>query len=246
MNETRDIHPLVVEWLIRNGYSYIHEYKLPDYGIVDFYATHADGHILLVEAKGKRLAKVLTQLAGYGVQVMGAFLAVAAPEILFIPKIEKIANKHNIRLIKLDIEPNYKDSENAPSPSLALVSTFHRLDFVEGLAKAPEQFAVSIIEACDSPMSKIVTLWAMHELVSSYCVAAGREDNTAKYFVSACLDIANDIENLQENPLLVDITKSILSDGSIATLIRYLALGWHIPPMDVLFPTGQPLLKAGK
>lgn len=102
-NELNVIHPLVASWLTKNGYSYIHEYDMPDYGRVDFYATHPDGRKLLVEAKLDTLSKVMTQLAGYGVQMPEAQLAIAAPEDKFTEKAKHIAYKYNILVIPLEV-----------------------------------------------------------------------------------------------------------------------------------------------
>lgn len=102
-NEANVIHPLVAAWLDKNGYSYIHEYPLPDFGVVDFYATHSDGHKLLVEAKLNTLSKVMTQLAGYGVQLPGVRLAIAAPAGAFTEQVKRVAYKYNVLTIPLEV-----------------------------------------------------------------------------------------------------------------------------------------------
>lgn len=100
MNETRDIHPLVTLWLTQNGYSYVHEYKLPDYGRVDFYATHSDGHTLLVECKGRNPYQVITQLAGYSIQFPEAKLAIGIATSEITEKIRRVADKYSVRIIE--------------------------------------------------------------------------------------------------------------------------------------------------
>lgn len=103
LDEIRDIHPIVAFWLTKNGYSYIHEYKLPDFGRVDFYATHADGHTLLVEAKGDdSLTRALFQVLGYSVQISGAKTAIAAPTKVITERFRAIADKYNVVLIEID------------------------------------------------------------------------------------------------------------------------------------------------
>lgn len=101
MKEVRNIHPSVMQWLDDNGYNYEHEYKLPDYGKVDFYATKGD-ESLLIEAKLKAITKVLVQLAGYGVQMPDAKLAIAVPIGKQDPEIVRIATKYNIAIIEIE------------------------------------------------------------------------------------------------------------------------------------------------
>lgn len=110
MNEVKDIHPLVALWLTKNGYSYIHEYKLPDYGRVDFYATHSDGHTMLVEAKSENLYKVITQLKGYSVQMPESRLSISAPINFISDRIRDVCLKYGINIIELEyFEPSQRD-----------------------------------------------------------------------------------------------------------------------------------------
>lgn len=103
INETRDVHPLVAIWLTKNGYSYIHEYKMPEHGQVDFFATHSDGHKLLVEAKGDGSVEgAIFQVLSYGLQIPDARLSVAAPKVT--EKSQSLAEKYNVSLIVLGEE----------------------------------------------------------------------------------------------------------------------------------------------
>jgi len=103
MEEIRVVHPLVARWLTQNGYTYVHEYKMPDYGRVDFYATHSDGHTLLVEAKFyDDCVSAMFQIFGYGVQISSAKLAIAAPSLSLRTK--ELAQKYNILAIEVGVE----------------------------------------------------------------------------------------------------------------------------------------------
>lgn len=233
LNEVRDIHPLVALWLTQNGYSYIHEYRLPDYGIVDFYATHSDGHILLVEAKGERFSKVIAQLATYGNQIPSARLAIAVSEISITPKLEMLATKYNMFIIPLDTSKLTESPSNGSSANLSLLCSWERLNFIEALVKDPYSAMLPLLESNQSAITKIMNLWFAHELVGLYCETVGKEDTTTGFFVATCLDIASDMNNLSEYPYLYDMTKSILINGDAMFMIRNMWLGWDIP-MELL------------
>jgi hypothetical protein len=101
MSEVRNFHPLVMEWLSQNNYAFEYEYKLPDFGRVDFYATHADGHKLLIEAKLSSSPLTMPQIFGYGVQVPDARLAIAFPEGKISKRLREVCKKYNIQLIEI-------------------------------------------------------------------------------------------------------------------------------------------------
>ena len=104
MNESRDIHPLVAVWLTKNGYSYVHEYRMPDFGRVDFYATHSDGHVLLVEAKGNLNAtKAIFQVLSYGLQLENVRLSIAIPSSQKTERLINLTKKYGVEIIELDI-----------------------------------------------------------------------------------------------------------------------------------------------
>jgi len=177
INEVLEIHPLVAVWLTKNGYSYIHEYTMPDFGRVDFYATHSDGHTLLVEVKGDELSKVITQIAGYGVQIPNARLAIAAPQSIITDKIRNVASKYNVMVIELDYAPS-NDSKDSRKLAFAEICAFYRLDLVESFAKNPQEIITEILESNLPPISKILNFWFIRELVYSYSDAIEKEPNT--------------------------------------------------------------------
>lgn len=150
INETRDIHPLVALWLTKNGYSYIHEYKLPDYGRVDFFATHSDGHKLLVEAKVYDLHKVITQLAGYGVQMPEARLSIAAPLSAITDKIRGIAKKYGIGVIETpEIERSNDNSDGVgriDADTMMLSILANRAENTHLIIYSSQQIVSNVIE----------------------------------------------------------------------------------------------------
>lgn len=165
MNETRDIHPLVAVWLTKNGYSYVHEYTMPDFGRVDFYATHSDGHTLLVEAKGNDYHKVITQLAGYGIQIPEARKAVAIPLKRVSDKIKALTGKYGILLIEVDYQGDHSEKrERDPIEDAANSQLVHRMMNTEKKLIAPEYVVNAVLawhEAHNShPLLDLLILYA--------------------------------------------------------------------------------------
>lgn len=140
INETRDIHPLVAEWLTENGYTYEHEYKMPDYGVVDFLATHADGHKLLVEAKPyTNHKKAIFQALGYAIQLENVAPAIAIPEDALTPELKDIAGKYNVRVIGLNVVTAF-DVEEPVTPDVLLSTFRQKLIWAIITAKANYQY----------------------------------------------------------------------------------------------------------
>lgn len=104
-HEVQDFHPLVEQWLTANGYTFIHHYDMPDYGTVDFLATHEDGHQLLVEAKLDKsgIRSGIVQAKSYGVQMPDAQIALAIPAGLFAEEHHAMAEKYGIQIVEVVI-----------------------------------------------------------------------------------------------------------------------------------------------
>lgn len=115
INESRDFHPLVAEWLTSNGYDYDHEVTMPDYGRVDFLGTRPqDNFPLLVECKpnGSPLQAIL-QVAVYGKQFPGAKMAIAVVAGALSKNTRAVADKYNVQIIEIAVSDNsIKQSEN--------------------------------------------------------------------------------------------------------------------------------------
>lgn len=112
MTEIRDFHPLVASWLTENGYTYKHEFKMPEYGKADFVAQHADGHRLIVECKigyGARDGRSIIQLLDYGRQMPDCRMAYAIPSHLVSDNIIKLCENYSVMLL-----PIHVDSETDP------------------------------------------------------------------------------------------------------------------------------------
>jgi hypothetical protein len=105
MNEVKDFHPLVAAWLTENGYTFIHEYDMPDYGRVDFFATHPPtDEQLIVECKPEKGIKAgIVQLAGYRVQMSSVAACLAVSKYSITPDIEAMATKYNIGIIGIEV-----------------------------------------------------------------------------------------------------------------------------------------------
>lgn len=180
INETRDIHPLVAIWLTKHGYSYIHEYRMPEHGQVDFFATHSDGHKLLVEAKGNGSVEgAIFQVLSYGLQMPDTRLAVAAP--IVTEKSQALAEKYNVSLIVLGEEiPEYIEPVTVDS----LLSDFYLK-------------ALAIIAACRSlghaPDIGQFLNYKMFDLAAEHCFRLEAIGVTLK--VGAYL-VANKLEEL--------------------------------------------------
>jgi hypothetical protein len=128
MNEVKDFHPLVAAWLIENGYTFIHEYDMPDYGRVDFFATHnPTGEQLIVECKPEKGIKAgIVQLAGYRVQMPSVAACLAVGKGSITPDIEAMATRYNIGIIGLDVVAQVKDEKDR-----AIESFHNALGFAE-------------------------------------------------------------------------------------------------------------------
>jgi uncharacterized protein YbaR (Trm112 family) len=115
INEVKDYHPLVAKWLVLNGYTYQHHYKLDDYGIVDFLATHEDGHKLLVEAKCVRskIKEAILQVRVYQSQMPEAkAVVVTAPEFLR-EKDFPMADKYGVKIVTVELSEEFRARANA-------------------------------------------------------------------------------------------------------------------------------------
>lgn len=135
MNEVKDFHPLVAAWLTENGYAFIHEYDMPDYGCVDFFATHTPtGEQLIVECKPeKKIKSGIVQLAGYRVQMPSVAACLAVNKVNITPDIEAMAVKYSIGIIGIDV--NLVQSENVINETIELFH--HELQFADTIIASP-------------------------------------------------------------------------------------------------------------
>lgn len=104
MNEVKDFHPLVAAWLTANGYEFVHEYKMPEYGRVDFFAIHPTTRkITLVECKPEKdLNAGIFQLLGYHAQMPEAALWLAVDKASVTPSLKNLASKYNVEILEID------------------------------------------------------------------------------------------------------------------------------------------------
>lgn len=147
MNEVKDFHPLVAGWLHDNGYRFKHEYKMPDFGRVDFYAVKNKAK-LLVECKTEKLRvkRGIMQLAAYGLQVPEAQLLLAIPRGFIGSKGRALAERYEVQVLEIevsDIEADLEIRLEYPEPSkyelnetVAQVQDWH--DFFSYLNLYPE------------------------------------------------------------------------------------------------------------
>jgi len=104
--EIQFVHPATQSWLTEHGYTWKQEVTLPDFGRVDFVATDANGHILVVECKTDcaALSRTITQVRDYAQQFdVDVQCAIAVPQNTIADKDVALCERRQIKLIGLDV-----------------------------------------------------------------------------------------------------------------------------------------------
>lgn len=99
--ELEVVHPATAVWLTENGYTYRHE-VVTDAGVIDFLATHKDGHRLIVECKSKGTAYLLAirQVLDYQRELGLQFRpAIAIPVDSITPTIKAACHRRGVDVI---------------------------------------------------------------------------------------------------------------------------------------------------
>lgn len=104
-SESRDFHPLVAEWLTKNGYSYIHEYTMPDIGRCDFYAVRqSDNQVFMIEVElWSSIGNGMMQALQYSTQIENSKPMVIAPMSRITEKYREVADKYGVEMVAIDI-----------------------------------------------------------------------------------------------------------------------------------------------
>lgn len=215
MNEIKDLHPLVANWLIENGYDYKHEYSLPDYGIVDFYATHREtGFEAMVECKIDGISKGIMQLATYDKQVAVNRSILACPVGMIKDRDKRLAQRYTIEIVEFAIENTTVSDADTPIP--AVIDAFARFDFIDCIADTPHETIPQLIAGCPNVVSKFMTAWTVYQLVLSRPDKQRQAENVYQF----CLSLVTD------NPEIAPLAYPIMKTGDIQPVIKKLRLGW--------------------
>lgn len=143
MNEVKDFHPMVEQWLTDNGYSFRHHVRL-DYGIADYVATR-DGKTIVVECKfntyasNVRNGRFFAQVLDYARQVPNSKPFAALPSYLVTDKTRQICKHYGIGLIVI----NMVDTR----PKKVWVKPIRSMDSIR--FKVTEEQLLKIKEGCD-------------------------------------------------------------------------------------------------
>lgn len=123
INESKNFHPLVAQWLTDNGYTFEHEYKMPDFGRADYFATHkVTKRQLLVECKcDKNLRKAIIQVAAYRLQIPEADATIAVPSGWLSDRDSDTAARYEVNVVEIDVSDLESISQQR---NIAVHSTF--------------------------------------------------------------------------------------------------------------------------
>jgi hypothetical protein len=141
VSETRDFHPVVQDWLEDNGYDCEHEYTLPEYGRVDFFAIHkASGERFLIECKidAGDITPGLFQVHSYRLQLPGVNAMLAIPPFAASEKHFELAQKYGIKIIEVDLPILNQDNFEEPPSSTLIEQASRRIEFLRKAIFDPE------------------------------------------------------------------------------------------------------------
>lgn len=104
IDEINVFHPLVESWLKSNGYSYVHEYKMPDFGRIDFFAKKGKTK-LLIECKCEKtkVRKAIIQVAAYRLQIPECNAAIAIPIGWASKHVHAVAARYEVAIIEIEV-----------------------------------------------------------------------------------------------------------------------------------------------
>jgi hypothetical protein len=148
MDEIRDFHPLVENWLTANGYTFQHHVKLED-GIADYIAER-NNELIVVECKADgskseaRTGRFFAQVLDYARQVPNSKPYVALPTYLFTNKTQEICKYYDIGLILIECDEPDEDLLNKPFERIFL--NIPAIIFKEGLIKWTESTVKDIVK----------------------------------------------------------------------------------------------------
>lgn len=113
IDEISVFHPLVASWLEDNEYLYEHEYKMPDFGRVDFFAKKGKSSILIeCKCEAGKIRKAIIQIAAYRLQIPECSAAIAIPLGWATKKLQEIAERYEVSIIEIEV-PNQDKIENS-------------------------------------------------------------------------------------------------------------------------------------
>lgn len=200
----RDVfHPLVAEWLEANGYTYEHEFALPDFGRVDFKATHKqDGHVLLVECKPNDYAiRAIMQVKTYAAQIPGAKAAIAVVAGRAAEEERRVASKHNVQIIELEAEGI--DPQGKYMHPVAVLDAFKRVGFIyEEVPEWTPRVISEIITKSPDVISALLNLLILDRLILSVPLQNEKLIKATDEIFQACLMLLKD--NSEYHPFVRD------------------------------------------
>lgn len=188
-DEVKSFHPLVEQWLIENNYTVEHHKTVPNYGIVDFYATHnTDNTRLVIECKCRQsaIAAGIQQAIWYAKELDSLFGVFHVPCIAFPSQFKLARPSHqkcesnNVTVIKVDgyIEPseyNYDPFIDGYKSDVAFTAAF-----VYELARNPQSKIDLVVEfhkdKDSSPLYDLIELWEiLKSEIYRHCNRTGKE-----------------------------------------------------------------------
>lgn len=219
MNEIRAFHPMVAAWLAAHEYDYIHEYAMPDYGRVDFFATHRrTGEQLVVECKPNYdIRSGIIQVAGYRIQIPHSKAVIATIKGNLKPKHFEMGKKYDVEFLEFDV-PNQRDSKQLQDTdngnSIESQSTV-KAAFLHRLMHSPERVRDEILAYHENHGSSpvfdllLALIESNHVLPEIYPVKL--VDNTMMVFLSILHDYVDSIYGDD----IEDPTQALLADNAL-------------------------------
>lgn len=198
MNEVKDFHPLVEQWLIENGYTFRHHVRLED-GIADYIAER-NGETIVIECKSDGSAssakngRFFAQVLDYARQVPNSKPCAAMPSYLVTDKTREICEYYGIRLIVIECERIENDSDSSKGFCLAALIQWQRMDFMDSINDNIDTILKEIIDDADNLQSAILNMLILLKLLDSSMWRNTHDDTFQKiaYRQFAILYLAND------------------------------------------------------
>lgn len=144
ISELNDFHPLIEQWLIDNDYSFVHEYKMPDFGRVDYYAIHnKTGRKLLIECKcDNRLRHAIVQVVSYRLQIPEAYAVVAIPKDWLSDELKLLAERYEVGILEFDIS-SIEPKDNSPNSDIPQLPSVEEWEIAIELIESNVEYEIA-------------------------------------------------------------------------------------------------------
>lgn len=204
MNEVKDFHPLVEQWLLDNGYTFQHHVRL-EHGIIDYIAKR-NGNTLVIECKSDgsssnaKNGRFFAQVLDYARQVPNSKPCAALPIYLVTEKTREICEYYGIELIVIDTLPKQPhdkgkvSGDNIHSANLSISDmVVNRFMYTQNIIHNPQGALDEITQfhklSSTSPVLDIMLLWAYTQNAHSGIYGQQSIDNAELFYFHTLIEM---------------------------------------------------------